>query len=288
MKRAGIGILKGTGKGLWGITKLGAKGLYKTAKAGGKFFYNHRESIARSAGKAVKRGGKVIKLTGEQKKEFSLDEIGQIREQADSDFNRKDFRNAYYGYESLSNKLLQKLDETRLARKLAKLSGWVAALLTGGFGLEDILIVPGVNKLFLKIFGIDITKLLELLGYSLRQRHLCLSLADDELVRKIDYQTELTYFTLNYKLNTQVTESKRDKLKALFDLINPMSSDEVGLKTIQQNKTLNEIYDILLVEIERSSPDVERLNAYLFSFLKKTNQTDSPIYIRLQSKGYTV
>lgn len=59
-KRVGMGILKGTGKGLWVITKLGSKVLYKTGKTGGKFLYNHRKSIAKTTGKILGKSGKTI------------------------------------------------------------------------------------------------------------------------------------------------------------------------------------------------------------------------------------
>ena len=217
---------------------------------------------------------------------LAMEEIKELKDKADEHFNRNDFVNAHRRYELLAEKLLSHIDDTRTIRRLAKGGGWLAALLTGGLGIEDVVIVPAVNKILLKLLNIDIDKLLEMLGYALRQKLGCLVMANG-LAENVDYTLQLKYFIIAYTISARVSESKSDKFTGLLDLINPLS-DTIDLEKIDKIESENEIYDELLELIERQISQVERLNSYLFAFLYKAGRTNKPLFVRLQTKGYTI
>jgi hypothetical protein len=215
-----------------------------------------------------------------------MEGVRDLRDKADECFNNNDFTNAHQNYELLVETLLSHINDTRTIRKLAKCGGWLAALLTGGFGVEDIVIIPAVNRMLLKLLNVDIDKLLEILGYALRQKLGCLVMANG-LARNVDYRLQLKYFIITYMISAKVSEARTDKLKTLLDLINPVS-DGIDLDKIEKINSENEIADVLAEQIERQIAQVERLNSYLFAFLYKVGQTNNPLFLRLQSKGYTI
>jgi hypothetical protein len=215
-----------------------------------------------------------------------MEEVRDLREKADECFNNNDFTNAHENYELLVEMLLSHINDTRTIRKLAKSGGWLVALLTGGFGVEDIVIIPAVNRMLLKLLNVDIDKLLEILGYALRQKLGCLVMANG-LARNVDYRLQLKYFIITYMISAKVSEARTDKLKTLLDLINPVS-DGIDLDKIEKINSENEIADVLAEQIERQIAQAERLNSYLFAFLYKVGQTNNPLFLRLQSKGYTI
>ena len=216
---------------------------------------------------------------------LAMEEIKDLKDKADEYFNRNDFVNAHGSYELLAERLLSHINDTRTIRRLAKGGGWVVALLTGGFGMEDVVIVPAVNRLLLKLLNIDIDKLLEILGYALRQKLGCLVMANG-LAKKVDYTLQLKYFIVVYMISARASETKSDKFAKILDLINPLS-DTIDLEKIDRIESENEIYDLLLELIEKQLPQVERLNSYLFAFLNKVDQKNKPLFVRLQTKGYT-
>ena len=215
-----------------------------------------------------------------------MEEVKDLRDKADECFNNNDFTNAHRNYELLVEKLLSHISDTRVIRKLAKSGGWLAALLTGGFGVEDIVVVPAVNRILLRLFKVDMDNLLEILGYALRQKLVCLVLADG-LAKNVDYIHQLNYFIITYRISTKTSEIRANRLKAIFELINPMSNG-LRLENIEKIKSENRISDILLELIERQISEVERLNGYLFAFLHKVGRTNSPVFLRLKSKGYMI
>ena len=87
------------------------------------------------------------------KKYVSLkEETKALMDKATKLHNKENYFDAYSAWDDVITRLNQTLQETQGARTLSKGAGWVAALLTGGLGASDIIIVPAVNKALLKLF----------------------------------------------------------------------------------------------------------------------------------------
>ena len=111
----------------------------------------------------------------------------------------EDYINAYDRWDDVIRELNSLMQETANKRKLSKLVGWGAAFFTGGLGPTDLILVPGINKLLLKWFNIDLDFISGKLSLAVRQRQVCLY-HEDKLAKISHFLEELTYFSYSYSL----------------------------------------------------------------------------------------
>lgn len=169
------------------------------------------------------------------------EELTKLINQADNYFETGDFKKAQKLYEEAFEEVGKALEESKLICKIAKGVGWVAALLTGGFGVEDVLIVPAVSKGIQYLFGIDPSELVDALKY-VSYQELC-SIANGELWDVKDEYYYLKKFALLYQ------NGDKNPLKVITDLYLPtyFSSDEesfVSLTPIIRNNAIMKIIEV--------------------------------------------
>ncbi|MCB5251387.1 MAG: hypothetical protein RBR69_05800 [Candidatus Cloacimonadaceae bacterium] len=75
---------------------------------------------------------------------------------AEHNFNAGNYSEAHQLYLDSFMGIAGGLSQAAGIQQVAKVGGWIAAVLTGGIGLEDAIIVPLVNKALLSLFGIDL------------------------------------------------------------------------------------------------------------------------------------
>ena len=80
--------------------------------------------------------------------------IEQSIEAAEQHFNSGNYPPAAGMYASSFAEITSKLSQASALQTVAKVGGWVAAILTGGIGLEDVVIVPLVNKALLSLLAL--------------------------------------------------------------------------------------------------------------------------------------
>ncbi len=211
-------------------------------------------------------------------------EWDKLIEEADAYYHKNEYNKAYSLYNTAAKELIAYIHDTRFTRNLSKMAGWVAAILTGGFGLEDLFIVPAVNRVLLQLFGIDMDKFLNKLSYALKQRQTCLGLSAD-ICNCTDLTEELRYFVLTYRITCQTSKSKSDMLHSLTSLVNPFDS-ELNINASDAQTGSAQLIGMLLEEIEKPGPQVECLNKYLFVYLTKSGNMNLPLYQHLSMKGY--
>lgn len=208
------------------------------------------------------------------------DEIKRSLTVADVLLEQNNYSEAYEIYDNVSLKLLNNLKDTRSARKISKTAGWVAAFLTGGFGAEDFIVVPVVNKLLLKFLGIDLGTTLKYLLHSESQKLQILSV-QPEFQLSLDKNKVLLTFLLCYRL----TRSLNDKstLDKLFDLVNPLS-DSSPVSGTEYSLGLDTIQDLLLEEILKENYLTQYLNNLLYIYLISASLTYTNLYDYLHNK----
>ena len=198
----------------------------------------------------------------------------------------RDYVEALYAYQRMKYRLLEYLAAIRRVSRYARFSGWAVALLTGGFGLEDAVIVPLVNKVVLSVLGIDNHVYLEKLKYALRQS--CRTLAFVEIPIELgDYEDLLEYnhsdalrdFLLLYELTGQ------SQIKRLLELVDPLGL--TGDEDADTRVSDAVLMDRLLQAMEREGQAIHEINASFFAYLHRQGMTDTPFYHRLRMKGYT-
>ena len=186
----------------------------------------------------------------------------------------EDYNNAYREWDNVVTELNIIIKTTKRSRMVTKAGGWIAAIATGGLGLEDLILAPAVNKGLLMLFKIDLDFVIRKLSYSLNQRQSCLYNSPD-LCKITDYKQELTYFAFSYHVANSV-ETSTERMKKLLELINPFE-DNFDLRF---NKSvtglLDEIYEV--ISNGRINQEIRSLNRYLAFFLRIHNKTNNDVY----------
>ena len=198
---------------------------------------------------------------------------------ADFFFEERNYERAYAAYGEIIDLLLTRLEETRNIRKISKLAGWGLALLTGGFGLEDFIIVPAVNKALLKLLGIDLSDLLKLLLHCASHRLTTLGWSR-EVVESTDELVILRDFLLSYKLIAKETD-QNTITQDILNLVNPFKDPSpVSGSEITLSKSML-FYDLKEM-INGPGREVEVLNEQLFFYLLSTGKVNTDLYQELR------
>jgi len=103
------------------------------------------------------------------------------------------YADAYAIAGEIRAEIMSGLDAVKLSRNIAKGAGWLAAFLTGGFGAEDLLIVPAINKVILSLFGVNLEGLMNLLGRATYMKLICSTL-DAAIMARVPQQEMLRTF----------------------------------------------------------------------------------------------
>jgi len=186
----------------------------------------------------------------------------------------EDYIGAYEEWDNVVTELNITIKTTKASRMGTKAVGWTAAILTGGLGLEDFILVPAINKGLLHLFKIDLDFVIGKLSYSLNQRQCCLYNSPD-LIKITDYRQELTYFAFSYYVANSI-ETSSEKMKRLISLVNPFE-DSYDLRF---NKSVPSLLDDIheVISNGRITQEVRSLNMYLSEFLKVHNKTNNTVY----------
>jgi len=193
---------------------------------------------------------------------------------ADALLEQDKYQEAYFVFDEVTTGLMKALDASSSARKLSKGAGWVAALLTGGFGAEDFIVVPMVNKLLMKVLGIDLDDTLRML-FTASSRKLFICGLDRSITGSVSQQRVLLDFLIAYRL----IGDSHDKgfLDNLMTLINPFAEDS-GISGRETELPVNDLLTQLFPEIQRRHEQVYYLNGLLLIYLTDQNLTANRLY----------
>jgi len=185
------------------------------------------------------------------------------------------YMDAYLKWDEVVTELDVTIQQTKASRMIAKGAGILGGVVTGGIGLEDVFLVPLISKGLMKVFGIDLKFFLEKLEYSLIKRQYCMQESDDTILIS-DYHKEMTYFCWCYEIANEVNDD--GKLKMLLNLINPFEDNE----SMKHKKSVLELYDLIEKNISESRNHnrfkIDKLNAYLYNYLKKSNKKNNDLF----------
>ena len=131
--------------------------------------------------------------------------INRIVSKAEKLQENENYFDAFSEWDNVVTELNIIIQQTKTSRMISKAGGWVAALVTGGFGVEDIFIVPAINKGLMLLFDVDLKFIVRKLSYSLNQRQSCLYNCKD-LIMIAEYKQELTYFAYSYSIANSVAD----------------------------------------------------------------------------------
>lgn len=198
---------------------------------------------------------------------------------ADLLFDQERAEDAFAQYDEVAQHILEKLNQSRNVRRYAKGAGWAAALLTGGFGLEDFLIVPLVNKAVQNLLGVNLEQALDTLRYVLSQKLLLLQTS-----REVYFSTSsaavLADFLVAYRLldDAKDNESQWRKLSAVINPFDP----ETHVVGSERMHTEEEALSLLEGLVGRNTPSGQYLDGLLFLHLLSHEYRSTSLYHTLR------
>lgn len=192
-----------------------------------------------------------------------------------------DYIKAHGLYTEAFNEITNGLSQASTVQKVAKVGGWVAAILTGGIGLEDAIIVPVVNKALLSIFGIDLKKSLELADYSLCGIVSCVPNIPKNAVANADML--MNYYLILYRM--RVRDDQKTAFKDILELVNPFARDD-SVIVLSPKVSKDETEAMLMELMFNNFQGRDDLNLLLLQTLHHLDQTQSPVFEALCS-AYT-
>lgn len=198
---------------------------------------------------------------------------------ADALLENDRYNEAFTEYQSARTGILEALDKSRTSRKVAKGAGWVAALLTGGLGVEDLFIVPAVNKIVQSLLGIDVNEALELLYRASTQKLLILGLST-EMFNTVEPREVLLDCLIAYKLIANRAE--KGMLDEVIELANPFSETS-PLSGEERFLSEYDLTELLYREMGNGDIRVSYLNLLLYQYLTGKGLTTSRLYNYLQN-----
>jgi hypothetical protein len=194
--------------------------------------------------------------------------------EADALFAQSKYPDAYEKYDAVFTELFSGLQDSRAKRRWAKGIGLAAAFVTGGFGLEDLLIVPAVNSFMLNKLGFNLNETLARVQRVVKRKVECACL-DAKLAVSMDKERTLGEFLLLYKLDA--AEGDTNMLFIAFEVCNPLMDDS-RVKTVVSQLSGIALHNALLENVWRSTPSVLELNRLLLRYLKNVGLTASSLY----------
>lgn len=206
-------------------------------------------------------------------------DVHTLLRRADTLFGQERAQEAFAQYDEVARHILEKLRQGRNVRRVAKGAGWATALLTGGFGLEDFLIVPLVNKAVQNLLGVNLEQALDTLRYALSQKLLLVE-SSREVYFSTPSATILADFLVAYRLldDAQDQESQWRKLSAV---INPFDPDThvVGAESTYSE---DEVLTLLEGLVGRNTREGQYLDGLLFLYLLSKEYQHSSLFRSLR------
>lgn len=156
-------------------------------------------------------------LISESTNIFRASELNKLDELVNSAVQEDNYLQAYLLGEKFVNISLITLYDakrkTSTSKTIGKIAGFGASLLTGGIGVEDIIIYPLVNKAVQSIIGLDLDQLFILIKKNLFLQLTALVLSGEIINYR---EIEVIYFN-SYLLFALLNVSNQDELLELID-----------------------------------------------------------------------
>jgi hypothetical protein len=203
----------------------------------------------------------------------SKDIILNIFDSADKMLLNKQPQNAFFEYEQVFPLLSSLNLKGRRADSLGSFAGWTAGFLTGGLGLEDLIIIPLVSRGVSQALGSNSQYIYEVLSMVLLRQINCI--LDSESLRKnLDKDRVFQKFALLISSTKNKTLFKKYCKNFFPDVFSDNSLDNSDVNYTP--------YYFLLEEANNISYQNSELFSLLFSYLTLTNDT-SELFRKLET-----
>lgn len=202
---------------------------------------------------------------------MNKNDIYNFIDKGDKLFNNGSYDLAFNVYENALSSVYNLLENYNSKKKYSSIAGWAAGFLTGGFGLEDLFIIPAVSKGTSTLFGVDDSFISSSITVITLKQIDCL-LKSENLIQSVPKENVFQKF---YLLITSIENT--DLITGIQNLIIPLSQNLFSKPVNQQ-----EIYYKLLYATDNINYINKDYLFVLYNYLKKINDT-SLLFEKLNS-----
>jgi DnaJ-domain-containing protein 1 len=175
---------------------------------------------------------------------------------------------AYEYFEQAIGLLFASNIRNKRSKSIGSIAGWTAGLMTGGLGIEDIFIIPGVSKGVSTLLGVD-EKYINSMLQAISLRQIDCILSANELTRNISPEIVLQKYTILY-----LSIGSRSVTKVLVDYYIP----ELAQNTpFDHPEAMQAAYAFLLEQAKSNNDQLKEYELLLLSYLRKI-KNDSELY----------
>jgi DnaJ-domain-containing protein 1 len=202
-----------------------------------------------------------------------MQDLKQKVKQADNAFKRNDFKTAVLLYREAFDLCTKAAESALDTQRIGQGVGWIAALLTGGVGLEDLFIIPAVSNFVSSLLGVSVEEL-DRISRTVAANELVALTNCPDLLRDTSDVHLLKRFALLYSsLNTK---NSLNSLIDLYALLPSRQQAQIEDRYVLMQKILHQIPQMSFV-----SPNLNQLLLIIGS------QRDWPAIVRVLGKcGY--
>lgn len=198
--------------------------------------------------------------------------IDELIKNGDEQLNSNNYKSAFEYYElGLASLSTDNLKDKR-SKMLSSFAGWTAVFLTGGLGIQDFVIIPGVSKGVSKLLGVD-DSYINLSIQSVCMREINCILQSEDIRLSTPQNVVLQRFALLLSANKYPIS----KLEILLDFYIPELSQK---NSFDNPEVIQSPAQMLLEEIQKNDP-INSENLYLlYSYLLKIGD-NSQLFLAL-------
>ena len=213
--------------------------------------------------------------------------IRKLCSEADTLFDHGHYSDSAAIYGTVADMVLEAMAKANSRQNLAKGAGIIAAVATGGIGLEDLIIIPLVNKMAMKMLGMSVPEACEILERVVTRQVECTVLSLDSInshaADEFRSNSFMRNFLILYRLKSQPTD--KELLQRFMEMVIPIANDPKLANLIRQISASEAGYEI--ASLARCSiPAISVLNAKLASILVAAKVSQGIVYETLLELGY--
>lgn len=190
--------------------------------------------------------------------------IDNLIQLGDTSLASKNYLAAYDYYEQSLLSLSAETLRDKRSKSISSFAGWTAAFISGGIGIEDLIIIPGVTKGVSKALGID-DNYARVTLQAICMREIDCVLSSDHLRAILPKQTVLQRFVMIFRSTKPST--LMDKLLSFY------LPDLAQSSPLDDHETTQTTENILLEEVQSLTQNENDTAYLLYSYLNKISDS---------------
>jgi hypothetical protein len=203
-------------------------------------------------------------------------QIIRILDEGDALRSQRRYEDAFATYERALPALIASVSKDKRSKSIGNMTGWTAGFLTGGLGLEDLILIPLVSKGVERLLGVDDRFANQAIA-TMCLRELDCVLNSEHLLQTVEASIVIQRFALLFATAYPMSGGER-----ILDLYLPEMAHTTPLDAPD---VIHAAYEYVLDSVRTPPLEFEEWHALLFRYLEKIGDTSELSNILRQRYG---